>query len=70
MRTRKLSRLTQTAIGPKTVEFENIVQQALISTVLKITQPDLKSWGMIIVFSMIPLLSGQLYKSINLRSEK
>jgi len=30
MRTRKLSRLTQTAIGPKTVEFENIVQQALI----------------------------------------
>ncbi|MBI9017945.1 MAG: hypothetical protein JEZ07_11865, partial [Phycisphaerae bacterium] len=25
----KMSRLTQTAIGPKTVGFENIVQQAL-----------------------------------------
>jgi uncharacterized sulfatase len=30
MRTRKLSHLTQTAIGPKTVGFENIVQQALL----------------------------------------
>ncbi len=29
MRTRKLSHLTQTAIGPKTVGFENIVQQTL-----------------------------------------
>ena len=35
MRTRKLSRLTQTAIGPKTVEFENIVQQAQIKKHLK-----------------------------------
>jgi len=28
MGNRELSHLTQTAIGPKTVEFENIVQQA------------------------------------------
>ena len=34
MRTRKLSRLTQTAIGPKTVGFENIVQQAQQSIIL------------------------------------
>ena len=32
MRTRKMSRLTQTAIGPKTVGFESIVQQALMGT--------------------------------------